>query len=187
MPLFGPSKAFERKAYGPGTHGPKSMRKKHTEYALALMEKQKFRFYYGLMEKQFRAAFTKARHSRGVTGEVMLQILETRLDSMVYHLGFGTTRAAARQMINHGHVTVNSTKVDVPSYTVRVNDVVEVKDSSESRQMAIRSLEQSTSRPIPDWVSLNKDAFRGTLMRVPTRDEIQPIADEQVVVEFYSR
>ena len=184
--LFGPSKAFERKPYSPGTHGPKS-RKKNTDYALMLMEKQKLRHYYGLMEKQFRGLYEQARRHRGVTGEIMLQLLETRLDSIVYQLGFGSSRAAARQMISHGHVMVNGGKVDIPSYKVKVNDVIEVKDSSVSRQMATRSLELSTSRSVPDWVSLNKDAFKGTLIRIPSRDEIQPIADEQVVVEFYSR
>lgn len=185
-PLFGPSKTLERKNYPPGTHGPKS-RRKYTDYALGLMEKQKFRYYYGLMEKQFRGIYETARLRRGVTGVIMLQILETRLDSIVYHLGFGNTRAAARQMISHGHILVNGKKVNVPSYAVRVNDIIEVKDSSVSRQMASRSLELSTSRLVPDWVSLNKETFKGTLVRLPEREEIQPVANEQAVVEFYSR
>lgn len=185
-PLFGPSKSLERKNYPPGTHGPKT-RRKNTDYALGLMEKQKFRYYYGLMEKQFRGVYEAARRHRGVTGEIMLQILETRLDSIVYHLGFGNTRAAARQMISHGHVLVNGKKVDIPSYAVQVNDVIEVKDSSVSRQMASRNLDFSTSRAVPDWVSLNKEAFKGTLVRLPDRDDIQPVANEQAVVEFYSR
>lgn len=114
-------------------------------------------------------------------------MLETRLDNVVFHLGFGNSRAAARQMVNHGHVQVNGVKVDIPSYALKVNDVVEVRDSSVSRQLATRSLEISTSRSVPEWLSLNKDAFKGIIMRVPTRDEIQPIANEQAVVEFYSR
>jgi small subunit ribosomal protein S4 len=186
VPIFGPTKYLERRNYGPGVHGPKS-RRKLTDYALGLNEKQKLRYYYGLMERQFRGVYERALRRRGVTGETMLQILETRLDNVVYHLGFGNTRAAARQMVAHGHVKVNGRKVNVPSFGLKVNDVVEVKDASVSRQMATKSLELSTSRVVPDWVSLNKDAFRGVVMRIPTRDEIQPIANEQAVVEFYSR
>ena len=186
VPIFGPSKYLERKNYGPGVHGPKS-RRKLTDYALALAEKQKMRYYYGLLEKQFRGVYQKAIRRRGVTGEIMLQILETRLDSIVYHLGFATTRAAARQLVSHGHIQVNGGKVNVPSYAVKVNDVIEVKDSSVSRQMAGRNQEASTSRAIPEWLLLNKDAFQGTLSRLPTRDEIQPVANEQAIVEFYSR
>jgi small subunit ribosomal protein S4 len=167
-------------------HGPKS-RRKHTDYALGLIEKQKFRYYYGLLERQFRGVYERALKRRGVTGETMLQILETRLDNVVFHLGFGNTRAGARQMVSHGHVKVNGRKVDVPSYGLKVNDVVEVKDSNVSRQMATRSLEASTSRAVPEWLTLNRDAFKGTVLRIPTRDEIQPVANEQAVVEFYSR
>ncbi|HKS35958.1 MAG TPA: 30S ribosomal protein S4 [Verrucomicrobiae bacterium] len=185
-PIFGPSKYLERRNYGPGMHGPKS-RRKFTDYALGLIEKQKLRYYYGLMERQFRTVYERALKRRGVTGETMLQILETRLDNVVFHLGFGNTRPAARQMVAHGHVKVNGRKVNVPSFGLKVNDVVEIKDSSVSRQMATRNLEISTSRAVPEWLSLNKDGFKGTVMRVPTREEIQPIANEQAVVEFYSR
>jgi small subunit ribosomal protein S4 len=186
VPIFGSSKYLERRNYGPGVHGPKS-RRKHTEYALGLIEKQKLRYYYGLMERQFRGVYEKALKRRGVTGEQMLQILETRLDNVVYHLGLATTRAAARQMVSHGHITVNARKVNVPSFALRVNDVVSVKSNNVSRQLATKSLELSTSRAIPDWLSLAKDEFKGVVMRVPTRDEINPIANEQAVVEFYSR
>lgn len=185
-PLFGPSKYLERRNYGPGVHGPKS-RRKTTEYGQGLIEKQKLRFYYGLQERQFRGVYERALRKRGVTGDTMLQILELRLDSVVYQLGFAPTRAAARQMVVHGHIRVNGRKVASPAYAVRANDVVEVSDSAVSRQMASRSLESSTSRSIPDWLTLDKDSFKGTVMRVPTRDEIQPVANEQAVVEFYSR
>jgi small subunit ribosomal protein S4 len=185
-PIFGPSKYLERKNYGPGVHGPKS-RRKNTDYALGLIEKQKLRYYYGLMEKQFRGVYERALKQRGVTGETMLQILETRLDNVVYNLGFGYTRPAARQLISHGHVKVNGRKVSIPSYAVKVNDVVEVKDSNVSRQLATRSLEISTSRAVPDWLTLDKGAFKGTLLRIPARSEIQAIGNEQTVVEFYSR
>ncbi|MHB8521827.1 MAG: 30S ribosomal protein S4 [Limisphaerales bacterium] len=185
-PIFGPSKYLERRNYGPGAHGPKS-RRKHSDYALGLLEKQKLRYYYGLLERQFRNVYERAHKRRGVTGETMLQILETRLDSVVYNLGLGTTRSAARQMVAHGHIKVNGHKVNVPSCALRVNDVVEVKESTVSRQLATRNLELSTSRVVPDWLSFNKDVFKGSVLRVPSRNDIQPIANEQAVVEFYSR
>jgi len=185
-PIFGASKYLERRPFAPGVHGPKS-RRKSTEYGLALIEKQKFKYYYGLMERQFRGVYEKALRRRGVTGEQMLQILETRLDNVVYHLGFANTRAAARQFVTHGHVTVNGRKVNIPSYALRVSDVVAVKNHNVSRQLATKNLETATSRAVPDWLALTKDEFKGVVMRIPSREEIQPIANEQAVVEFYSR
>ena len=186
VPIFGPTKYLERRNYAPGVHGPKS-RRKSTDYGLGLIEKQKLRYYYGLMEKQFRGVYEKAKNKRGITGETMLQILETRLDNVAFHLGFGNTRAAARQLVGHGHVTVNGRKVSIPSYALKVNDVISIKNNNVSRQLATKSMEISTSRSVPDWLSLNKEDLKGIVMRVPTREEIQPIANEQAVVEFYSR
>lgn len=186
VPIFGSSKYLERKNYPPGMHGPKS-RRKHTEYALGLIEKQKLRYFYGLQEKQFHGIYQRALRQRGITGETMLQILETRLDNVIYHLGFANTRAGARQMVTHGHVLVNGRKVSIPSYSLRVNDVVEIRNTNVSRQMATRGMEISTSRNVPDWLNLDKGAFKGTILRVPSRDDIQPIANDQAVVEFYSR
>lgn len=186
MPIFGPTKYLERRNYGPGVHGPKS-RRKQTDYGLGLIEKQKLRYYYGLLERQFRGVYEKALKRRGVTGEQMLQILETRLDNVVYHLGFANTRAAARQMVTHGHIQVNGRKVNVPSFGLKVNNVITVKNTNVSRQLATKNLEIATSRAVPDWLSLSKDEFKGTVMRIPTREEINPIANEQAVVEFYSR
>ena len=186
IPMFGPDKYLERRNYGPGVHGPKS-RRKHTDYGLGLLEKQKLRYYYGLLERQFRGVYERALKRRGVTGEQMLQILETRLDNVVYLLGFANTRAAARQMVCHGHIKVNGRKVNIPSYGLKVNDAVEVRDSNVSRQLASKNLELAASRAIPEWLSLAKEAFKGTLARIPTREEIHPIANEQAVVEFYSR
>jgi len=186
LPIFGPSKYLERRNYGPGVHGPKS-RRKHTDYGLGLIEKQKFRYFYGLMEKQFRGVYEKALRRRGVTGEQMLQILETRLDNVVYHLGLANTRAAARQMVCHGHITVNGRKVGIPSFALKVNNMIEVKNHNVSRQLATKNLEAAVSRAVPDWLSFNKEEFKGVVLRIPTRDEIQPIANEQAVVEFYSR
>jgi small subunit ribosomal protein S4 len=158
-----------------------------TDFAMALAEKQKVRFFYGLQEKQFRRVYDTAASKRGVTGEVMLQILESRLDSVVYGLGFATTRSAARQMVGHGHILVNGIKVSASSFHVRVNDVIEVKDKSGSRQLATRNLELSANRSIPDWLQLQKDSFKGTLLRLPTLDELQPFGNIQTIVEFYSR
>jgi small subunit ribosomal protein S4 len=186
VPIFGPSKYLERKNYPPGVHGPKS-RRKHTDYGLGLIEKQKLRYYYGLLERQFRGVYERALKRRGVTGETMLQILETRLDSVVYNLGLAITRSAARQLVSHGHVKVNGRKVNVPSFALKVNDVVEIKDTTVSRQMATKNLEGSTSRAVPDWLSLTKESFKGSIVRIPSREDIQPIANEQAVVEFYSR
>jgi small subunit ribosomal protein S4 len=186
IPIFGPTKYLERRNYGPGVHGPKS-RRKSTDYGLGLIEKQKLRYYYGLMEKQFRGVYEKAKNRRGVTGETMLQILETRLDNVVFHLGFANTRAAARQMVNHGHITVNGRKAAIASFALKVNDVIAIKNHNVSKQLATKGLEVAASRAVPDWLSLNKEDLKGTIMRIPTRDEIQPIANEQAVVEFYSR
>jgi small subunit ribosomal protein S4 len=186
IPIFGPTKYLERRNYGPGVHGPKS-RRKTTEYGEGLIEKQKLKYYYGLLERQFRGVYERALRRRGVTGEQMLQILETRLDNVVFHLGLANTRAAARQMVNHGHVTVNGRKASIPSFALKVNDVISVKNNNVSRQLATKNLEVAGSRTVPDWLSLSKEELKGTIMRIPTRAEIQPIANEQAVVEFYSR
>ena len=186
IPIYGPTKYLERRNYGPGVHGPKN-RRKVSDYGLGLIEKQKLRYFYGLMERQFRRVYEKALRTRGVTGEIMLQILETRLDNVVYHLGFAPTRPSARQLVAHGHILVNGRGVSVPSFALKVNDVVEVKNNNVSRQMAGKALEASGNRNVPDWLALNRDAFKGTVMRVPSRDDIRPIANEQAVVEFYSR
>jgi small subunit ribosomal protein S4 len=151
------------------------------------MEKQKLRFFYGLQEKQFRNVYERALRMRGVTGEKMLQILETRLDNLVYHAGFALTRPAARQLVCHGHVRVNGRKVSIPSFAVKVNDVIQVKDHATSKTIVQKNVEGSTSRVVPDWVRLDREALSAALLRVPARDEINPIANEQAVVEFYSR
>jgi len=187
IPIFGPSKYLERRNYGPGVHGPKGSRRKTTEYGLGLLEKQKLRYFYGLMERQFRGIYERALKRRGVTGEHMLQILETRLDNVVYHLGFANTRAAARQLVGHGHVKVNGRKVSIPSYALKVNETIEVKENAKSRQIVTKNLEGATSRVVPDWLLMDKTAFKGVVMRIPTQEEIHPIANIQAVVEFYSR
>ena len=186
QPLFGATKAFEKRSYPPGQHGPK-LRRKLSEYAVGLNEKQKLRFIYGLLERQFRRTFEAAKRERGVTGERFLQLLETRLDSVVYLLGFAKSRASARQIVNHGHVRVNGRKVDIASYAVQPGDEIEIKNTPTSRQIATRNLEENRARNVPGWLSLNAEAFKGVANRLPTRDEMEPGINEQLIVEFYSR
>ena len=186
VPIFGPSKYLERRSYPPGVHGPKS-RRKTSDYGAGLAEKQKLRYQYGLLERQFRRMFEIALKKRGVTGETLLQLLETRLDNVIFRVGFATTRPFARQIVTHGHVRVNGRKVNIPSFNVKPGDVIEVRETAVSRQLVNKSLESSQIRPVPEWVSFNRDALRAQILRVPTRDDIQPIVNEQLIVEFYSR
>jgi small subunit ribosomal protein S4 len=185
--LFGPSKALERKNYPPGMHGPKGSRRKQSDYATALAEKQKLRHQYGLMERQFRRYFETALRKRGVTGETLLQMLETRLDNVVYRLGFANSRSAARQLVSHGHVTVNSRKVNVASYNLKAGDTITIKEKPGSRRLVTRNLELTQIQPVPDWLVADKDQFQGKMVRVPSREEIAPVVNEQLVVELYSR
>lgn len=185
--LFGPSKALERKNYPPGMHGPKGSRRKQSDYATALAEKQKLRHMYGLMERQFRRYFETALRKRGVTGETLLQMLETRLDNVVYRLGFANSRSAARQLVSHGHVTVNNRKVNVASYNLKAGDTIIIKERPGSRRLVTRNLELTQIQPVPDWLVADKDQFQGKVVRVPSREEIAPVVNEQLVVELYSR
>ncbi|AKC83457.1 30S ribosomal protein S4 [Verrucomicrobia bacterium IMCC26134] len=185
-PLFGVTKAFERRPYPPGQHGPK-LRRKLSEYAVGLNEKQKLRMIYGLLERQFRRTFETAKKERGVTGERFIQLLETRLDSVIYLLGFARSRAASRQIVNHGHVRVNGHKVDIASYSVQIGDEIEIRNNASSRQLATRNLEENRSRAVPGWLALNPEAFKAVVNRLPTREEMAPEINEQLIVEFYSR
>jgi small subunit ribosomal protein S4 len=187
VPLFGPSKSLERKNYPPGMHGPKGSRRKQSDYAVALGEKQKLRYQYGLLEKQFRRIFQTALRRRGVTGETLLQLLETRLDNVVFRLGLANTRSAARQLVSHGHVQVNGRGVNIASYNVKAGDEVMIKDRPKSRQLALRNLELTQIAPVPDWLIANRDALSGKVARIPVRDEMQPMVNEQLIVELYSR
>jgi small subunit ribosomal protein S4 len=184
--LFGPHKALERRNYPPGVHGDKG-RRKQSEYATALGEKQKLRIMYGLLERQFRRYYEIALHRRGVTGEILLQLLETRLDNVVYRLGLANSRRASRQMVNHGHIAVNGRKVSIASYIVKVGDVVEVRGNAVSRQLATRGLAAMSIATVPEWLVIDKDNFKGEVKRVPTREEIAPIVNEQLIIELYSR
>ncbi|MGE9293106.1 30S ribosomal protein S4 [Ruficoccus sp. ZRK36] len=184
--IFAPSKAFERKPHPPGIHGPR-LRRKISDYSTGLNEKQKLRFMYGLTEKQFRRTFDKAKAQRGVTGEVFLQMLETRLDNVIYQLGLARSRQAARQFVGHGHIQVNGHKVDIPSYDVKPGDIIEVRDRTSSRQLATRNLEDSQYRTIPAWLALDHDALRATANRLPVAEEMEQGINLQIIVEFYSR
>src|SRR6478752_1689491 len=174
VPLFGPSKALERKNYPPGIHGPRGSRRKQSDYAIALGEKQKLRYQYGLLEKQFRRIFQSALRKRGVTGETLLQLLETRLDNVIFRLGLANSRSAARQFVSHGHVLVNGRPVNISSYNVKAGDEISVKDKPKTRQLALRNLELTQIVPVPDWLTVDRDALKGKIARIPSREEIQP-------------
>jgi len=186
LAIFPASKAFERKPFFPGQHGPTG-RRKEKEYGTGLLEKQKLRLTYGLAEKQFRNTFERAKHIRGVTGTVFLQLLECRLHNVVYRLGFSKTRAAARQFVGHGHIKVNGHRVNVASASVNPGDKIEVRGGTSSRQLATRNLEESRGRVVPGWLTVQEDILTGTVVRLPEREEMEQQVNEQLVVEFYSR
>lgn len=185
--ISGSPRAFENKNYPPGMHGPKGSRRKQSDYATALAEKQKLRHQYGVLERQFRRYFEIASRRRGVTGEILLQLLETRLDNVVHKMGFSKTLRGARQMVGHGHVTVNGRKTDISSMNLKAGDTVAVKGSDKSNRLARRGLELTQIVTVPDWLLVDKDNLSGTVVRIPTREEINPIVNEQLVVELYAR
>ncbi len=185
--LFGPSKALERRPYPPGQHGARGARRKQSDYSIALGEKQKLRLQYGLLEKQFRKYFAEAQRRKGITGDTLVQLLETRLDNVVYRLGLGNTRRAARQFVNHGHILVNGKRVDIPSYCVRPGDVVSVRENSSSQQLGMRMVDATQATPVMDWLSMDKDKLSGTVDRLPEAEEINTMVNVQLVVELYSR
>ena len=175
--------AIERRSYPPGEHG--RGRIKQSEYLLQLREKQKARRYYGLLEKQFRTYYAKATKSTGVTGETLLRMLETRLDNVVYRLGFAASRAQARQLVRHGHFQVNGRRVNIPSYQVKPDDVITVKTAS-SVEPVIRDATELTSA-VPAWLQADHDALTAKVLRLPERSEISAPVEEQLIVELYSK
>jgi small subunit ribosomal protein S4 len=177
--------ALERREGGPGQHG--RGRQSRSDYKLQLREKQKTRRMYGLLEKQFRSYFTAAAHRKGVTGTELLLRLETRLDNVVYRLGFGGSRRQARQLVRHGHVLVSGKKVNIPSYIVSVGDVIEVVEKQKKNVSILSAVESAASRLIPEWLSLEKDALRGTVKSMPTREVMPQSVNEQLIVELYSK
>lgn len=185
--LFGPSKALERRNFGPGQHGARSARGKKTDYSIMLGEKQKLKFQYGMLEKQFRLTFEEAARRRGVTGEILLQLLELRLDNVVYRLGIGNTRRAARQFVGHGHITVNGRRCDVSSYSCKPGDKIAVRNSPASRQLALKMMDATQHIPLVEWLVFDRENYSATVARVPDRSEVDPQVNEQLVVELYSR
>lgn len=184
--IFPPKKAQDRKSYPPGVHGPR-LRRKSSEYAIGLNEKQKLRYMFGMTEKQFRLTFERAKKVRGVTGQIFLQMLETRLDNVVYQCGFSRTRRASRQLVGHGHVMVNGQKVDIPSYEVKAGDVIEVRQRPSSRQLATRGVEESQFRTPPAWLAVEGDSLKAIISRTPIPEEMEQSINVQLIVEFYNR
>lgn len=178
--------AFERRSYAPGQHG-QARRQKIKEYGVQLREKQKMRRIYGVRERQFRIYLAKAMRSRGVTGETLLQLLESRLDNVVYRLGFAVSRAQSRELVSHGHFLVNGRKVNTASYLVKPSDVIEVKETSKNLPPIVSALETSAGARVPAWLELDAEKRRGQVIHVPTREEIDTEVEETLIVEFYSR
>src|SRR3989339_155152 len=185
-PIFGPDKVLERKNFPPGQHGMNKKRKKTSEYGVQLREKQKAKYTYGMLERQFRNTFEKASRSKGVTGEVLLQLLESRLDNVVYRLGIAPTRSAARQIVSHRHITVNGDVVNIPSFLLKSGQVIGVREKSKSLEVISNSL-ATESHNRYSWLEWDKDQRTGKYLNVPERTEIPENIKEQLIVELYSK
>jgi len=185
-PIFGPDKVLEKKNYPPGQHGSSKRRTKKSEYAIQLAEKQKAKFIYGVLEKQFALTFDKASRKPGVTGELLLKFLESRLDNVVYRLGIAPTRSAARQLVSHKHIIVNGQLVNIPSYSLKAGDVVEVRERSKSLEVITESLVSNRASKY-NWVEWNKAEMKGVFLTAPERDQIPENIKEQLIVELYSK
>ena len=183
--IFGEDKAFERRNYPPGQHGLAKRRGKKSEYAVQLMEKQKAKYTYGILERQFRNLFEKAAAASGVTGEILLQLCEARLDNVVYRMGIAPTRRSARQFVSHRHITVNGELVNVPSYHLKPGDVVAVREKSKSLEAIERSLANNSA--VYEWITFNNDTKQGTFVTVPQRLQIPENIKEQLIVELYNK
>ncbi|GAA0873499.1 30S ribosomal protein S4 [Gangjinia marincola] len=183
--IFGDDKSFEKRNYPPGQHGNNRRRGKKSEYAIQLMEKQKAKYTYGILERQFRNMFEKATRAQGITGEVLLQLCESRLDNVVYRMGLSSSRRGARQLVGHRHITVNGEIVNIPSYQVKAGDVIGVREKSKSLQVINDSLDNE--RSVYEWITFNKDTKEGTYVSVPQRIQIPEQINEQFIVELYSK
>ncbi|MDC1012067.1 30S ribosomal protein S4 [Flavobacteriaceae bacterium] len=184
-PIFGDDKSFEKRNYPPGQHGNAKRRGKKSEYAIQLMEKQKAKYTYGILERQFRNLFNKASRSKGVTGEVLLQLCESRLDNVVYRFGLSNSRRGSRQLVSHRHITVNGSIVNIPSFQVKVGDVVGVREKSKTLNIIIEAKGRDSSAY--EWLSWNSDQLQGTYVSVPGRLQIPENIKEQLIVELYSK
>ncbi|HRN98229.1 MAG TPA: 30S ribosomal protein S4 [Flavobacterium sp.] len=183
--IFGDDKAFEKRSYPPGQHGLAKKRGKKSEYAIQLMEKQKAKYTYGILEKQFRGLFEKASAARGVTGEVLIQLCESRLDNVVYRMGIASSRRAARQIVSHRHITVNGEVVNIPSYHLKPGDKVAVREKSKSLESIERSLANASR--VYEWITWNNDLKEGTFVSVPARLQVPENIKEQLIVELYNK
>ena len=183
--IFGEDKSFEKRNYPPGQHGNARRRGKKSEYAIQLMEKQKAKYTYGILERQFRGLFKKSRAAQGITGEVLLQLCESRLDNVVFRMGIAPTRSGARQLVSHRHITVNGELVNIPSYSLKAGDVIAVREKSKSLESIERSL--SNSSKVYEWITWNDDTKQGTYVAVPARIQIPENINEQFIVELYSK
>ncbi len=183
--IFGDDKAFEKRNYPPGQHGNNRRRGKKSEYAIQLMEKQKAKYTYGILERQFRNLFSKANSSKGVTGEVLLQLCEARLDNVVYRMGISNSRRGARQLVSHRHITVNGELVNIPSYSLKAGDVVGVREKSKSLQTIQDALAANSS--VYEWITWNNDKMEGAFVAIPERLQIPENIKEQLIVELYSK
>jgi|TARA_B110000444_G_C18729812_1_gene542743 small subunit ribosomal protein S4 len=184
-PIFGADKSFEKRNYPPGQHGNTRRRGKKSEYAVQLMEKQKAKFSYGILERQFRILFERANRSKGVTGEVLLQLCESRLDNVVYRMGIAPTRSAARQLVSHRHITVNGNLNNIASTLVKAGDVIGVREKSKSLTTITHSLERNSS--VYEWLTWNNATLEGTFVATPLRLQIPENIKEQLIVELYSK
>ncbi|AUC77454.1 MULTISPECIES: 30S ribosomal protein S4 [Flavobacteriaceae] len=183
--IFGDDKSFEKRNYPPGQHGNARRRGKKSEYAIQLMEKQKAKYTYGILERQFRNMFKKATASPGITGEVLLQLCESRLDNVVFRMGVSPSRSGARQLVSHRHITVNGGLVNVPSYQLKAGDVVAVREKSKSLEAIASSLANSSN--VYEWITWNSEKKEGTYVSVPARIQIPENINEQFIVELYSK
>ena len=184
-PIFGIDKSFEKRNYPPGQHGVSKRRGKKSEYSIQLMEKQKAKFTYGILERQFRNLFDKASRSKGVTGEVLLQLCESRLDNLVYRFGLSPSRSGARQLVSHRHITVNGSIVNIPSYQLKVGDVIGVREKSKTLNI-IQEI-KTKNQSLYEWLSWDNDEFNGTFVKIPERVQIPENIKEQLIVELYSK
>lgn len=183
--IFGDDKSFEKRNYPPGQHGNNRRRGKKSEYAVQLMEKQKAKYTYGILERQFRNMFEKANSAQGITGEVLLQMCESRLDNVVYRMGISSSRRGARQLVSHRHITVNGELVNIPSYQLKPGDIVAVREKSKSLSAIQESL--SNSNAVYEWITWNNENKQGTFVSVPGRIQIPENINEQFIVELYSK
>ncbi len=183
--IFGEDKSFEKRNYPPGQHGNSRRRSKKSEYAVQLQEKQKAKYTYGILERQFRNIFEKASASKGITGEVLLQLCEARLDNVVYRMGVSPSRRAARQIVNHRHITVNGDVVNIPSYTLKKGDVIAVREKSKSLEVIENALANRNN--VYEWLTWNDETKQGTFVKVPERLQIPENIKEQLIVELYSK